>query len=84
MTGGLDWLMNTYKTIVDLEPMPRATRPPVDRLTTWSLGVGYRLARARRVGFDITYRERDSTTAVFIPYSGLRVMWSVDSGLQRP
>jgi len=82
VTGGLDWLMNSYKTIVGIEPLPE--KPPVDRLTTWSLGVGYRLARARRVGFDVSYRERTSNTDFFIPYSGLRVMWSVDSGLQRP
>jgi hypothetical protein len=82
VTGDLSWLMNSYKTIVGIEPMPE--KPPVDRLTTWSLGVGYRLARARRVGFDVTYRERTSNTEIFVPYSGLRVMWSVESGLQRP
>lgn len=82
LTGGVDWLMHSYKVIVGIEPI--GDKPPVDRLTTWSLGVGYRLARARRVGFDVTYRERTSNTDFFIPYSGLRVMWSVDSGLQRP
>jgi hypothetical protein len=81
LTGGVDWLMHSYKVIEGLAPV--ADEPPVDRLTTWSLGVGYRLARARRVGFDVTYRERTSNTDFFIPYSGLRVMWSVDSGLQR-
>lgn len=82
LTGGVDWLMHSYKVIAGIEPI--ADTPPVDRLTTWALGVGYRLARARRVGFDVTYRERSSNTAFFIPYSGLRVMWSVDAGLQRP
>ncbi len=80
-TVGIDWLTHSYKTIIGIEPAPAT--PPVDRLTTWSLGVGYRLARARRVGFEVTYRERDSNTSLFIPYSGLRVMWSVDSGIQR-
>jgi hypothetical protein len=82
VTGDVAWLMHRYKVIAGIEPV--SDKPPVDRLTTWSLGVGYRLARARRVGFDVTYRERSSNTAFFIPYSGLRVMWSVDSGLQKP
>jgi hypothetical protein len=82
VTGGVNWLLHSYKTVAGIEPAPE--KPPVDRLTTWSLGVGYRLARGRRMGFDVTYRERDSNTALFIPYSGLRVMWSVDSGLQTP
>jgi hypothetical protein len=82
LTSGLNWLMHSYKVIDGIEPI--GDKPPIDRLTTWSLGVGYRLARARRVGFDVTYRERSSNTDFFIPYSGLRVMWSVDSGLQRP
>lgn len=81
LTGGVDWLMHSYKVIAGIEPI--ADTPPIDRLTTWGLGVGYRLARARRVGFDVTYRERTSNTEFFIPYSGLRLMWSVDSGLQR-
>jgi hypothetical protein len=82
VTGGVDWLMHGYKVIDGIEPI--GDEPPVDRLKTWALGVGYRLARARRVGFDVTYRERSSNTEFFIPYSGLRVMWSVESGLQRP
>jgi len=89
VTGGVNWQQNTYRAIAGLEPLagglePLAVEPPVDRLTTWSLGVGYRMARSRRVGFDVTYRTRETDALRGAPYSGLRVMWSVDSGLQRP
>ena len=79
VTGGLNWLTHNYQTIVGLEPLPES--PFVDRLSTWSVGVGYRLARSRRMGFDVTYRERGSAGDQFRSYSGLRLMWSLDSGL---
>jgi hypothetical protein len=82
VTSGVDWQQNTYTVLGSVEPLP--PQPPVDRLTTWSLGAGYRMARSRRVGFDVTYRRRDTNAPRFIPYSGLRLMWSVDSGVQRP
>ena len=37
-TGGVDWLRHSYRTSAGIEPATAKT--PVDRLTTWSLGVG--------------------------------------------
>jgi hypothetical protein len=85
LTGGGDFQTFTYRRRIQTGPPIQASvqsvPASVTHMTTWSLGVGYRLARSRRVGLDVTYRERDPNSAQFRPYSGLRVMWSVDSGL---
>jgi hypothetical protein len=79
VTGGGDRQTYTYRTLVGLDPQPIA--PAVHHTTTWTLSTGYRFRESRRLGFGVTYRERDSNAFQFRPYSGLRIMWTLDSGL---
>jgi hypothetical protein len=79
VTAGGDWQTYTYRSLVGLEPQP--IEPSVNRTRTWTLSTGYRFRETRRLGFGVTYRERDSNDTQFQPYSGLRIMWTMDSGL---
>jgi len=55
--------------------------PPVDRGTTWGLGLGYRVGDTVRVGFDANHYERRSEVSDLRNYHGLRFGGSVSYGL---
>ena len=66
-----------YEQVLTLAPLP------VDRIdTTWVYGanLGYRMRRDMRIGFGARYYVRDSTTASFVQYDGLRFGATVNYG----
>lgn len=79
VTGSGDWQTYTYRSFVGLDPEPGVEQ--VTRSRIWALSVGYRVARTRRVGFGVTYRERDSNGDSFVPFTGLRIIATLNSGL---
>lgn len=79
LMGGADWQTYTYRSFVGLEPQP--DEPQVNRTRTWTLGGGYRIREARRLALEGTYRERTSNSTQFQPYSGLRLMLTMEYAL---
>jgi hypothetical protein len=92
ITASGDWQTHRYRRLTALTPVapaepltpvadPTAPIVPVDptvnTIRTWSAGVGYRVWRTQRLGFNATYRERDSTNEPWRAFSGLRLMVSV-------
>ena len=64
--------------------LPGVFQAPIEpRLdTTWNYAgsLGYRLGRSNRVGLGVSYWQRESTTAAFREYDGLRVGTTVTYG----
>lgn len=53
----------------------------VDRIRQYGGGIGYRVGRTMRLGFDASYYRRTSSSVVQADYEGLRVGASVSYGL---
>jgi hypothetical protein len=92
VTAGGDWQTHRYRrlatlvTAVPVEPLVPAppssapivpVDPTVNHIRTWTAGVGYRAWRTQRLGFNATYRERDSSNEPWRAFSGLRLMVTV-------
>jgi hypothetical protein len=66
-----------YEQVLTLAPLPIARLD-----TTWVYGanLGYRMRRDMRIGFGARYYQRDSTTASFVQFDGLRFGATVNYG----
>jgi hypothetical protein len=82
-TAAGEWETHRYRRLTDLVRLPPTSAllpAAVNRIQTWSAGMGYRLARSQRLGIGVAYRTRDSNTAELNSrYSGIRVMASLNS-----
>lgn len=58
-----------------------ATAADLDRKDTmraWTAGIGYRIGRGMRAGFNLQYRQRQSNSVRFRDYDGFRMLSTVD------
>jgi hypothetical protein len=60
--------------------LPIAALPRVDVTWNYAASLGYRLGRDARVGFGVSYWERDSSTKQFRDYDNLRIGSSLSYG----
>lgn len=81
VTAGAQRYTYSYRDLL-LPGAQSGDRGRVDITRVWSAEVGYRLGQSARVGFGAVYRERQSNSARFKDYEGLRFATTIEYGVQ--
>ena len=78
--GGIDRHRYDYQRTLTAETAVPNAPQQVDTTWSYSASVGYRLRPETRLGFGVSYWQRDSTTRRFREYDNLRVGITMTGG----